>query len=71
MWYGDEVVLGGGGGRHGLLWDVLGTLVLSKRTKEFSACWRPGKYAAAGCLDLWSARLSVGPTQHLYKNLQF
>ena len=72
VWYGDEVVLlGGGRGVHGLLWDGLGALVLPTGPKEvdrlvetFGVCWRPGKYAAAGCLDLRSARLSVGPTQH-------
>ena len=45
--------------------------MLSKGAKEvdrvvetFSACWRLGKHAAAGCLDLRNAKLSVGLTQY-------
>ena len=79
MWSGVsggyvEGVLGGGMGRCGM---VCGPLVISTGATEvdrlvetFSACWRPGKYAAAGCLDLQSARLSVSITQDTYYNLQ-
>lgn len=75
MWYDD----GGGyaGAGYGVLWDGLGNLILPTGATEvdrlvetFCACWRPGKYAAAGCLVLSNAGLLVGLIQDSYHNLQ-